>query len=161
MGVMKSKFLTDFLIKLQAKREQLTWWSLSIDRSSNKRGNGIRIILEGPNDLILEQATRFNFSASTNQVECEALIVGVQLAHELEVKKLRCYNDSQLFIGQVKGSYQSKYPSLHKYFHMVKNLSKQFDEFEINHVQGEENNSTNVLSKLASTNKPNHHTTLI
>lgn len=85
------------------------------------------IILEELDDLILKQVICFNFSASNNQTEDEALITKLQLALELKVKKLCCYNDSQLITNQLKGSCQTKYPSIQKYLHVVKNFSEQFD----------------------------------
>ncbi|WVZ04208.1 hypothetical protein V8G54_025014 [Vigna mungo] len=107
------------------------------------------IILEESDDPILKQAICFNFSVSNNQTEDEALIARLQLAHELKVKKLCCYNDSQLIINHVKVSYQTKYPSLQKYLHMVKNLLERFDEFKINHVPREENDKADELSKTS------------
>jgi len=58
-------------------------WILSVDGSSNLRGDGAGIKLEGPNGLMLEQLLKFSFKASNNQVEYEALIVGMLLAKEL------------------------------------------------------------------------------
>jgi len=54
-----------------------------VDGSSNQQGSGARIILEGPNGILIEQALRFTFKASNNQVEYEALMVGMLLAKEL------------------------------------------------------------------------------
>jgi len=47
---------------------------LSVDGSSNMKSRGADIVLQGPNDLLLEQALRFRFKPSNNQVEYEALI---------------------------------------------------------------------------------------
>ena len=70
-----------------------------LDGISNEKVNGSGIILEGPIDVTLEQALKFNFKASNNQVEYEALIVGLKLAKEVGARKLRCYSDSQLVKG--------------------------------------------------------------
>ena len=66
-----------------------------LDGISNEKENGSGIILEGPIDVTLEKALKFNFKASNNQVEYEALIVGLKLAKEVGASKLRCYSDSQ------------------------------------------------------------------
>lgn len=37
-------------------------WALSVDGSSNMKGSDIRIVLEGPEDILIEQALTFEFS---------------------------------------------------------------------------------------------------
>jgi len=56
---------------------------LSVDGSSNHQGNGLGIIFEGPDELLIEQALRFTFKASNYQVEYEALVAGMLLAKEM------------------------------------------------------------------------------
>jgi len=87
---MKAQFLANFLIELLPMAEKNDWWSLNVDGSSNNKGGGVGAILEGPDELTVEQAIRFGFEISNNQVEYEALIAGLKLARELGVKRLRC-----------------------------------------------------------------------
>jgi len=98
-GPMKAQFLTDFLVELPHTAEKDDCWSLNVGRSSNKKGSDASLILEGPDDLTIEQAIRFGFETSNNQTEYEALIVGLKLARELGVKELKCQSDSQLVTG--------------------------------------------------------------
>jgi len=50
-----------------------------VDGASNLQGSGVGVILEGPNGVLIEQALRFSFKASNNQVEYETLMqVGVE-----------------------------------------------------------------------------------
>lgn len=51
--------------------------------------SGARAILEGPNDLVMSYALRFNFSISYNMVKYGALINGMQLALEIKVDDLK------------------------------------------------------------------------
>ena len=69
------------------------------------KGSRAGIILEGPNNVTLEQALKPNFKASNNQAKYEALIAGLKLEREDEAKKLRCYAGSQLVQGQVANRY--------------------------------------------------------
>ena len=57
------------------------------------KGSEAGIILEGPDNVILDQALKLNFKASNNQVEYKVLIAGLKLAREVRAKKLRCYTD--------------------------------------------------------------------
>jgi len=57
------------------------------------------VVLESPDGLKVEQSLHFNFKASNNQVEYEALIAGLNLAGDMGVKQLRCLTNSQLTVG--------------------------------------------------------------
>ena len=54
---------------------------------------------EWPNGVLIEQALRFAFRASNNQVEYEALIAGMLLAKEMGAQSLLAKSDSQLITG--------------------------------------------------------------
>lgn len=90
--------LADFVVELTSPiQDEVPYvWLLSVDGSSNLKDSGAGVILEGPNDLLIEQSLRFEFKASNNQVEYEALIAGMVLAQEMGAENLRAKSDSQL-----------------------------------------------------------------
>ena len=59
----KYQVLVDFLVELSvpASEESSGRWTLSMDGSSNLKGSGVGIVLEGPSDLVLEYSLCFNF----------------------------------------------------------------------------------------------------
>jgi len=122
-GPMKAQFLADFLTELQPVAEKKTFWLLSVDGSSNRKGSDAGIILEGPGEVAVEQSIRFGFDTSNNQAEYEALIIGLRLARDLGVKNLKCQIDSQLITGQMNGDYQARESLLQRYYHVAKNLT--------------------------------------
>ena len=124
-----------------------------MDDTSNVKGSMRGIIVEGHNNVTLEQALKLNFRASNNQAEYEAFIVGLELATEVEAKKIQCYIDSQLVQGQVANRYQIKEIVLLKYYHIAKNLINNFECFEMYYIPRESNTRANLISKLASTKK--------
>jgi ribonuclease HI len=130
---------------------------LYVDGSSNKRGSGAGIILQGPDGIQVEQSLRFNFKASNNQAEYEALIAGMTLAVEMEALQLLIRSDSQLAVSQVQGEYQAKDEQLAKYLSKVDLLKKKFEEVKIEHVPREKNTRADRLAKLASTKKPDNN----
>ena len=67
---------------------------LYMDRSLNDQVNGATMILEGPNDIILEYSFKFDFKATNNQVRYEALVAGLQLVKEIGARSLNIQNDS-------------------------------------------------------------------
>jgi len=137
------------------------WWNLYVDDASNMKESGVGIILEGLDNVTLEQALKLNFKVSNNQVEYEALIVGLKLANEVGAKKLRCYIDSQLVQGQVANKYQTKETVLPRYYHTAKTLIDDFDFFKMYHIPRESNTKENLLSKLASTKNIGNLKTII
>jgi ribonuclease HI len=136
-------------------------WLLSVDGSSNLKGSGAGIILEGPDDILIEQSLRFEFKASNNQAEYEALIAGMTLAQEMGAENLRAKSDSPLVTSQNTGENQTKDPQLVKYLAKVQDLAKRFVFFEAVYVPREQNFRADLLAKLASTKRPGNNRTVI
>ncbi|MCH80183.1 gag-pol polyprotein [Trifolium medium] len=129
-GNIKSQILTDFILELSSPPEEASVqpWTLSVDGSSNLRGSGAGVVLEGPDGVLVEQSLRFAFKASNNQAEYEALIAAMKLAREMEVKDLKAKSDSQLVTSQVSGEFQAKDPQLVKYLEQNEKLPDEKEE---------------------------------
>ncbi|XP_068476757.1 uncharacterized protein [Phaseolus vulgaris] len=165
-GSIKGQVYADFVAELspgstQQEEEVGSQWVLSVDRSSNQQGSGAGVVLEGPNDLLVEQALKFTFKASNNQAEYKALIAGMLLAKEIGARSLQAKSDSQLVTGQVTGEYQTKDPQMAAYFKYVQVLKGAFVEFKLVHVPREQNARVDLLAKLASSGKGGRQRTVI
>jgi len=162
-GSIKSQVLANFVVELTSLiLEEVPYvWLLSVDGSSNLKGSGADIVLEGPNDFLIEQSLRFEFNASNNQAEYEAVIAGMTLAKEMGPKNLRAKSDSQLVTSQITGEYQTKDTQLIKYLAKVQSLAKGFHFFEAIYVSQEQNSRADLLAKLASTKRPGNNRTVI
>ncbi|XP_057452673.1 uncharacterized protein LOC130744516 [Lotus japonicus] len=145
----------------EEKNEEQGEWSLSVDGSSNVKGSGAGVILEGPGGVTIEQSLKFDFKASNNQAEYEAIIAGLRLAIEIGVRNIRIKTGSQIVSRQIQGEYQAKDAQLAKYLTKAQNLMKQVEKVQINHVPREENTRADILSKLASTKKPGNNKSVI
>jgi hypothetical protein len=75
-GSIKSQVLADFVLEMTMPPQETSMkpWTLPVDGASNLRGSGARVVLEGPDGMMIEQSLRFAFKASNNQAEYEALI---------------------------------------------------------------------------------------
>ncbi|RDX64711.1 Retrovirus-related Pol polyprotein from transposon 17.6, partial [Mucuna pruriens] len=116
-GHVKAQALADFITKLTPNGPPTVdegEWYLSVDGSSNQTRSGAGIILEGPEGVLIEQSLHFDFRASNNQAEYEALLADMRLARELEAKRLTAKSDSKLVTKQVNGEYQAREPQLTK-----------------------------------------------
>lgn len=58
---------------------------------------------------------KLHFPCSNDEVEYEALVVGLKAAKRLGIKKLKVFGDFELVIKQIKGTYGVNNPSLATY----------------------------------------------
>jgi len=117
--------------------------------------------LEGPGEIVVEQALKFEFKTSNNQAEYEAIIVGLHLGAKLEVTKLICKSDSRLVVGQLTEEYEVRETLLQQYFHFVQNLLTKFEKVSFQHVRRENNTRADALSLLATTKQKGVHRSVI
>ena len=88
-------FVADFIDDLQPeaeleskelqKEESMGRWTPFTEGSSNFRGTCLGIILKSPQGDIVPQTVSYEFDATNNKAEYEALIMGLQLAKDLQV----------------------------------------------------------------------------
>ena len=60
----KAQVLIDFIIEMtrpEVKRPIQQEWTLCVDGLSNNKGSKTRVILEGPEDMVLKYSLKFNF----------------------------------------------------------------------------------------------------
>lgn len=62
-------------------------------------------MLEGPSDIVIEHALKFEFTTTNNQAEYEALIADMILALEMGAIILKSKSDSYLDANQVSRQY--------------------------------------------------------
>ncbi|XP_025636205.1 uncharacterized protein [Arachis hypogaea] len=149
---LKSQVLADFISEMNNDTHNTeVRWSMHVDGASNKEGSGAGILLKEGDKVVAEQSLQFRFNASNNQAEYEALLAGLKLALQLQVPRITAYCDSSLVVHQIKGEFQVKDPLLEKYWLITKDLISKFKEFNIIHVNREQNTRADVLSKLATT----------
>ena len=81
----------------------------------------------------------------------DALLIGLQLAHEKGVRYLEAYGDSKLIINQIKGEYEVRHADLVPYYHAVIKVANSFNGFYIGHVSRSHNTKADALAALAAT----------
>ncbi|RDX66756.1 Pro-Pol polyprotein, partial [Mucuna pruriens] len=112
-----------------------------------KQGVGPGLFSRGQTSL------HFDFRASNNQAEYEALLAGMKLALEIEAKRLTVKSDSKLVTGQVNEEYQTKDSKLVKYWKKATTMIAYFESFTLLHVPRDQNERADLLTKLASTQR--------
>ena len=120
------------------------------------------IVLEGPNDILIEKSLHFAFKTSNNQAECEIILAGLSLAREVGVKTLTCKTDSKLTVGHLNDEFQIKDLILLQYYHLVRAVIQFiFERVRIEHIPRTNNIRADILSKLANTKLKSRHRSLL
>jgi len=91
------------------------------------------VVFISPQNHILPSAFSLTESCSNNMAEYNALLIGLQLAHEVGVSYLEAYGDSRLIVNQVKGEHEVRHEDLVLYYHAVIKVANLFDGFYIGH----------------------------
>ncbi|GKV13325.1 hypothetical protein SLEP1_g24352 [Rubroshorea leprosula] len=113
-------------------------------------GLGAGALLIGPDGYRSEQTLKFNFDATNNIVEYEALLLGLQRALELKISAIQVYSDSQLVVNQINSICEVVNPVMVKYVTLVAELKCKFQKFCLSKIPRTENEQANSLSKFAS-----------
>ncbi|GJT66225.1 reverse transcriptase domain-containing protein [Tanacetum coccineum] len=155
----KGEILADFLVEKPDEGPPNTSvvetpqepWTLFTDGSSCVDGSGAALILTSPKGTEFTYALRFQFTASNNEAEYEALIAGLRIAAQMGVRNVHVSVDSKLVANQVLGAYVAKEENMIKYLEKVKSLMNGFANFSISQVPRSKNKKVDALSKIAST----------
>ncbi|KAK0578094.1 hypothetical protein LWI29_004999 [Acer saccharum] len=125
-------------------------WQLYVDGSSNTHGSGAGVVVSTPEGDSVECALHFDFKATNNQAEYEALIARLRVCTVLGADEVEIFNDSQVVVNQVLDEYQARDESMIAYLKLAKELLGRFKEYMIIQVPREENEQADALAKLAS-----------
>ncbi|XP_074304424.1 uncharacterized protein LOC141639143 [Silene latifolia] len=120
---------SEILTLSEAKGEQV--WELHVDGASNTKGAGVGLVLKSPQREQIIQAVRCEFKATNNDDEYEALILGLQLALEMQINHITVYSDSQLIVNHVNNVYTARDPKMVAYLEVAKELKLRFASFHI------------------------------
>ena len=112
---------------------------------------GVGVVFISPQNHVLPSVFSLTESYSNNVAEYNALLIGLQLAHEMGVHYLEAYCDSKLIIIQVKGEYEVRHKDLVPYYHAIIKMANLFDGFYIGHVSRSQNTRADALAALATT----------
>src|SRR5438270_12436998 len=87
---------------------------------------GVGIVFISPRNHVIPRAFSLTKPCTNNFAEYNALLIGLQLAHQLEVRNLQAYGDSELVINQLRGEYEVRSDDLIPYFNFVLQMAEQF-----------------------------------
>ena len=149
----KGQVLIDFLAEIpqpETCSASSNWWTLSVDGASRQTGADIGLKLKSSGGDKIEQAIWLGFSASNNELEYEAILVGIELTATISADKLIIRSDSQLVVGQVNAEYQSRDPLMAKYVILVKQRLASFSTWKLEHVPRDYKERADALAAVTA-----------
>ena len=73
-------------------------WEVYVDGASNQKGSGVGLVLISPEKIIIEKSLRFDFSATNNEAEYEALMMEMAMVQRMGGKLVKLFSDSRLVV---------------------------------------------------------------
>ncbi|XP_060965651.1 uncharacterized protein LOC133034562 [Cannabis sativa] len=129
---------------------QTPTWKVFVDEASSENESRAGIAMISTNGLRLQAVLRFEFPASNNEAEYEALIAGLKSAKVLGAMRVEVFSDFQLVVNQVSGEYQMCGEKMAAYVAIFWELLHEFTDYKVERIPREKNVHADCLAKLAS-----------
>ncbi|KAL0433391.1 UNVERIFIED_CONTAM: hypothetical protein Slati_2673400 [Sesamum latifolium] len=121
----KAQALADFVSEMTETTQEEVFeerpWLLHVDGSSTAQGSRAGIVHTTPQGDDMEFAVKFEFKASNNEAEYEALVLGMRIAQDAGAPHLLAYSNSQLTSKWGVRSQRRKYGAIPSTNRGVKN----------------------------------------
>ena len=126
------------------------YWTMHFDGSRQLEGSGAGVVLTSPKGDKLAYVLQLHFDCTNNMAEYEALLHGLRLAKEMNIKRIRCFGDSDLVAQQVSGTWDSKDANMAAYRRAVEQIAGFFSGYQVEHIDRHKNEAADALSRLGS-----------
>jgi ribonuclease HI len=107
------------------------------------------VIYDEQRNVVWSGAKYLGVNMTNNQAEYTGIVLGLQHANSLGIRKLRCQGDSLLIIQQLKGHYKVKSEGLKPFHQAAAEAMREFDYFEANHIGRKDNAVADSLANRA------------
>ena len=69
-------------------------WKMNFDGTHSRSGKGAGVVITSPRGQVFNFSFRMEFEATNNVAECEALLLGLEIAKEMGIKMLNIRGES-------------------------------------------------------------------
>ena len=109
------------------------------------------LILVSLEKITIKKSLKLGFSATNNEAEYEALLVGMAMVQKIGRKAVEIFSDSRLVVGQVKRELEVRNMRMQEYLNQVRHLQSGFESFSLLHIPRSGNTHANSpLATLAT-----------
>ena len=99
--VTKAQHMDGKSVGMISQQDPLSW-KVYVDGATNQKGSGVGIVLISPKKITIEKLLRLGFSATNNEAEYEALLMGMTMVQKMGGKVIEIFSNSRLVVNQVK-----------------------------------------------------------
>ena len=75
-----------------------------------------------PEKITIEKSLRLNFSATNNEAEYEALLMGMIMVQKMGGRAVKVFSDSKLVVGQVRGDLEARDSRMQEYLCQIRSI---------------------------------------
>jgi ribonuclease HI len=125
-------------------------WTVFCDGSWGTFDAGAAAVLVAPSKVRTCYAARLDFSCTNNNVEYEALLLGLRKLKAMGIRRAILKTNSQVISGHVDKSSKVRDPKLKKYLDTVRRLEVSFEGFSVKNIPRGENEHADLLAKSAA-----------
>ena len=125
-------------------------WEVYVDGATNQRGSGVGLVLVSPEKIIIERSLRLGFSATNNEVEYKALLIGMVMVQKMGEKMMEIFSDLKLVIGQVRGELEARDLRMQEYLSQVRRIQTKFEFFDLSYIPRSGNTHADFLATIAT-----------
>ena len=76
-------------------------WKVFVNGAANHKGSGVELVMISPERITIEKSLKLGSSATNNEAEYEALLVGMTMIQKMGGKVGEIFTNSRLVVGQV------------------------------------------------------------
>jgi ribonuclease HI len=136
-----------------AQSEDAILWTDGASRG-NPGPAGIGALLKTPSGEVLSADSAYLGRATNNVAEYKALLLGLERALALGVRRIEVRADSELLVKQIKGEYQVRSPGLRPLYQSAIKLLARFESSRLVHVRREQNGEADRLANAGIDSRP-------
>ena len=94
----------------------------------------MEIVLISSEKITIEKSLRLGFSTTNNEVEYEALLVGIAMVQKMGGKVVEIFSNSRLVVGQVHRKLEARDFRIQDYLNQVRHLQSAFESFNLSQI---------------------------
>ena len=97
-------------------------WKVYVNGAANQRGSGVELVLVSLKKITIEKSLWLGFSATNNEAEYEALLMGMTMVQKMGGKAVEMFSNSKLVVGQVKWELEARDARMQEYLGQVRRI---------------------------------------
>ena len=136
-------------VRMVSLKEPLSW-KVYVDGIANQRGSGVGLVIVSPKRIIIKKSLRLGFSATNNEAEHEALLVGMAMVQKMGGRVVEMFSDSRLVVSQVKGELKARYMRIQDYLNQAGHLQLGFNSFSLHQFPRSRNTHPDSLANFTT-----------